>query len=71
MESRSTGVGGANGFGRAGSVLGPQVLAWLMNRHLPPTWVLGALMVPMLCCAVLVLVLARVLRVEVKASAAT
>jgi sugar phosphate permease len=70
VHARSTGVGAANGFGRFGSLFGPLALAWLMNRHLPPTWVLGALMVPMLCCAVLVLVLARVLRAETKAPAA-
>ena len=63
-EARSTGVGWANGVGRAGSVFGPLGLAWLMNQKLPPTQVLGALMVPMLGCAVCVLLLVWALRVE-------
>jgi AAHS family 4-hydroxybenzoate transporter-like MFS transporter len=61
-EVRSTGVGWANGFGRAGSLFGPLALAWLMNQHLAPTRVLGALMVPMLVCVVGVLLLAAALR---------
>ena len=63
-EARSTGVGWANGFGRAGSLFGPLGLAWLMSQKLPPTQVLGALMVPMLGCAACVLLLAWTLRVE-------
>jgi hypothetical protein len=57
-------VGWANGFGRAGSLFGPLGLAWLMNQKLPPTQVLGALMVPMLACAACVLLLAWTLWVE-------
>jgi AAHS family 4-hydroxybenzoate transporter-like MFS transporter len=63
-EARSTGVGWANGVGRAGSLFGPLGLAWLMSQKLPPTQVLGALMVPMLGCAVCVVLLAWVLRGE-------
>ena len=63
-EARSTGVGWANGFGRAGSLFGPLGLAWLMSQKLPPTQVLGALMVPMLACAACVLLLAWTLRAE-------
>lgn len=61
-ELRSTGVGWANGVGRAGSFFGPLALAWLMNKHLSPTMVLGALMIPMALCAVLVLLLPVALR---------
>ena len=53
-----------NGIGRAGSLFGPLALAWLMNRQLAPTRVLGALMVPMLVCAALVVVLSILLRKE-------
>ena len=63
-EARATGVGWANGFGRAGSLFGPLGLAWLRSQKLPPTQVLGALMVPMLACAACVLVLAWTLRAE-------
>ena len=63
-EARATGVGWANGFGRAGSLFGPLGLAWLMSQKLPPTQVLGALMVPMLACAACVLLLAWTLRAE-------
>jgi AAHS family 4-hydroxybenzoate transporter-like MFS transporter len=61
-EARSTGIGWANGFGRAGSLFGPLALAWLMNRHLPPTQVLGALTIPMLSCVLCVVLLSGVLR---------
>lgn len=60
--AQSTGVGWANGFGRAGSLFGPLALAWLMNQKLPPTQVLGALMIPMLACVGCVLLLALALR---------
>ncbi|HUL81481.1 MAG TPA: MFS transporter [Gammaproteobacteria bacterium] len=63
-EARSTGIGWANGFGRAGSLFGPLGLAWLMNQQLPPTQVLGALIVPMLGCAACVLLLVWALRAE-------
>jgi len=59
---RSTGVGWANGIGRFGSLFGPLALAWLMNQHLAPTSVLGALMMPLFCCALLALLLPRALR---------
>jgi AAHS family 4-hydroxybenzoate transporter-like MFS transporter len=65
-EARATGVGWANGFGRAGSVFGPLGLAWLMSQKLPPTQVLGALTVPILGCAACVLLLAWTLRAESK-----
>lgn len=68
-EARTTGVGWANGFGRAGSLFGPLGLAWLMGQKLPPTQVLGALMVPMLACAACVLLLVWVLRAESRATA--
>ena len=68
-EARTTGVGWANGFGRAGSLFGPLGLAWLMSQKLPPTQVLGALMVPMLGCAACVLLLVWVLRAERRATA--
>jgi len=61
-ELRSTGVGWANGFGRAGSFFGPLALAWLMDKHLSPTLVLGALMIPMALCAVFVTLLPLALR---------
>lgn len=61
-ELRSTGVGWANGFGRAGSFFGPLALAWLMDRHLSPTMVLGALMIPMAMCALFVTLLPLALR---------
>jgi AAHS family 4-hydroxybenzoate transporter-like MFS transporter len=59
---RSTGVGWANGVGRAGSFFGPLALAWLMEKHLSPTLVLGALMIPMTLCAVFVTLLPLALR---------
>ena len=68
-EARSTGVGWANGVGRAGSLFGPLGLAWLMSQKLPPNQVLGVLMVPMLACAACVLALAWVLRGESRAPA--
>jgi AAHS family 4-hydroxybenzoate transporter-like MFS transporter len=61
-EARSTGVGWANGLGRAGSLFGPLAMAWLMNQHLPPTQVLAALTVPMLACLLCVLLLPLALR---------
>jgi AAHS family 4-hydroxybenzoate transporter-like MFS transporter len=68
-EARATGVGWANGIGRAGSLFGPLGLAWLMGQQLPPTQVLGALMVPQLGCAACVLLLVWVLRAESRATA--
>lgn len=61
-ELRSTGVGWANGVGRAGSFFGPLALAWLMQKSLSPTMVLGALMIPMALCAVFVTLLPLALR---------
>ena len=61
-ELRSTGVGWANGVGRAGSFFGPLALAWLMQKSLSPTMVLGALMIPMALCAALVTLLPLALR---------
>ena len=61
-ELRSTGVGWANGVGRAGSFFGPLALAWLMQKHLPPPLVLGALMIPMALCAMFVTLLPLALR---------
>jgi MFS family permease len=61
-ELRSTGVGWANGVGRAGSFFGPLAMAWLMQKHLPPALVLGALMIPMTLCAVFVTLLPLALR---------
>jgi AAHS family 4-hydroxybenzoate transporter-like MFS transporter len=61
-EMRSTGVGWANGVGRAGSFFGPLALAWLMQKSLSPTLVLGALMIPMALCAAFVLMLPLALR---------
>lgn len=59
---RGTGVGWANGIGRFGSLFGPLALAWLMNLQLPPTLVIGALMVPMFCCMGIAMLLPRALR---------
>ncbi|MEP7312829.1 MAG: MFS transporter, partial [Pseudomonadota bacterium] len=61
-ELRSTGVGWANGIGRAGSFFGPLALAWLMVQSLSPTLVIGALMVPMLACLAFVTLLPAALR---------
>ena len=61
-EARSTGVGWASGLGRAGSLFGPLAMAWLMNQHLAPTQVLGALTVPMLACVLCVFLLSLALR---------
>ncbi len=61
-DLRATGVGFANGVGRFGSLFGPLALAGLMNQQVAPTQVLGALMVPMALCAVLIVWLAQVLR---------
>jgi MFS family permease len=61
-ELRSTGVGWANGIGRAGSFFGPLALAWLMTQSLTPTMVLGALMIPMTLCALCVTLLPIALR---------
>jgi AAHS family 4-hydroxybenzoate transporter-like MFS transporter len=61
-ELRSTGVGWSNGVGRAGSFFGPIALAWLMKQALPPTLVLGALMIPMALCAAFVILLPLALR---------
>jgi MFS family permease len=61
-ELRSTGVGWANGVGRAGSFFGPLAMAWLMRKNLPPSLVLGALMIPMTLCAVFVTLLPLALR---------
>ncbi|MFM1887325.1 MAG: hypothetical protein RL026_2482 [Pseudomonadota bacterium] len=59
---RGTGVGWANGVGRFGSLFGPLALAALMDLQLPPTWVIGALMLPMFCCVGIALWLPRALR---------
>jgi AAHS family 4-hydroxybenzoate transporter-like MFS transporter len=61
-DLRSTGVGWANGVGRAGSFFGPLAMAWLMSQALPPTRVLGALMIPMLICLAVVALLPLALR---------
>jgi AAHS family 4-hydroxybenzoate transporter-like MFS transporter len=61
-ELRSTGVGWANGVGRAGSFFGPLALAWLMQQALSPTMVLGALMIPMVLCFAIVTLLPMALR---------
>ena len=61
-ELRSTGVGWANGVGRAGSFFGPLALAWLMHRSLTPTRVLGALVVPIVLCLLFVTLLPAALR---------
>ena len=61
-SARSTGVGWANGIGRAGSFFGPLALAWLMRQALTPTQVLGALMVPMALCVVCAVLLPFALR---------
>ncbi|MEO8307198.1 MAG: MFS transporter [Pseudomonadota bacterium] len=61
-ELRSTGVGWANGVGRAGSFFGPLAMAWLMKQSLSPTLVLGALMIPMSLCALFVMLLPLALR---------
>ncbi len=61
-ELRTTGVGWASGVGRAGSLFGPLALAWLMNQSLSPTTVLGALMIPMVLCAVCVCLLPAAFR---------
>ena len=61
-ELRSTGVGWSNGIGRAGSFFGPLAMAWLMKQSLPPTMVLGALMIPMTLCAAFVFLLPLALR---------
>jgi AAHS family 4-hydroxybenzoate transporter-like MFS transporter len=61
-ELRSTGVGWANGVGRAGSFFGPLALAWLMHQSLTPTRVLGALVVPIVLCLLFVTLLPAALR---------
>jgi MFS family permease len=61
-ELRSTGVGWANGVGRAGSFFGPLAMAWLMHKALSPTMVLGALMIPMFLCLAFVTLLPLALR---------
>jgi MFS transporter, AAHS family, 4-hydroxybenzoate transporter len=61
-ELRSTGVGWANGVGRAGSFFGPLAMAWLMHQSLTPTLIIGALMIPMLLCLACVTLLPHALR---------
>lgn len=61
-DLRSTGVGWANGFGRAASLFGPLALAWLMRSAVSPTMVLGALMIPMVLCLVCSTLLPAALR---------
>ncbi|MBK6674214.1 MAG: MFS transporter [Proteobacteria bacterium] len=70
-ELRSTGVGWANGVGRAGSFFGPLALAWLMQKNLSPELVLGALMIPMALCALFVTLLPLALRAGARHQSAT
>ena len=70
-ELRSTGVGWANGVGRAGSFFGPLALAWLMQKKLSPELVLGALMIPMALCALFVTLLPVALRAGARHQSAT
>ena len=58
-EVRSTGVGVATGMGRFGSIFGPAILAGLMAMKLSPVMVLSVLAVPMIICAVSVIVLSN------------
>ena len=51
-EVRATGIGWSTGIGRIGSVIGPLVLGLLLSVAQSPTSLLGALMVPVLLCAV-------------------
>jgi MFS family permease len=61
-ELRSTAVGWFNGIGRIGAIVGPLVLAGLMQAGWASSHILGALAVPMLICAGGVLFLPRALR---------
>lgn len=63
---RSTGLGWASGAGRIGSVFGPLALAGLMQWNTPVAMIFGALMLPMLLCAVCVSLLPRALREPVE-----
>jgi AAHS family 4-hydroxybenzoate transporter-like MFS transporter len=56
-ELRSTGVGWSGGVGRTGAIVGPLVLAQLMQAAMAPRTILGLLMIPMLLCAAAVLLL--------------
>jgi AAHS family 4-hydroxybenzoate transporter-like MFS transporter len=62
-ELRSTGVGWFNGIGRIGGIVGPLVLAGLMQRGWSSAQILGFLALPMLICAAGVLLLPRALRI--------
>jgi MFS transporter, AAHS family, 4-hydroxybenzoate transporter len=61
-ELRSTAVGWFNGIGRIGAIVGPLVLAGLMQAGWASSHILGFLALPMLICAGGVLLLPRALR---------
>lgn len=61
-ELRSTAVGWFNGIGRIGAIVGPLVLAGLMQAGWASSHILGFLALPMLICAGGVLFLPRALR---------
>ena len=59
---RSTGVGWSGGVGRVGAIFGPLALAHLMQAGMAPSATLAVLMIPMLVCAIGVLLLPAALR---------
>jgi AAHS family 4-hydroxybenzoate transporter-like MFS transporter len=61
-ELRSTAVGWYNGIGRIGAIVGPLVLAGLIQAGWASSYILGFLALPMLICAGGVLFLPRALR---------
>jgi AAHS family 4-hydroxybenzoate transporter-like MFS transporter len=59
---RTTGLGWSGGIGRVGSMIGPLVLAGLMSAHIASPAILGLLMIPMVICAICVLLLPGALK---------
>jgi AAHS family 4-hydroxybenzoate transporter-like MFS transporter len=59
---RATGVGWATSIGRVGAALAPLVGAAAVGRQVAPLSVLGLLIVPVLACALTVILLLAVIR---------
>jgi MFS transporter, AAHS family, 4-hydroxybenzoate transporter len=62
-EIRATGLGWSGGFGRTGAIVGPLVMAGLLQADIPASLILALLMIPMLACALCVTRLPKALAV--------
>jgi MFS family permease len=50
-EIRTTGLGWSGGFGRIGAIIGPFVMAAMLQANISASLILALLMLPMLACA--------------------